>query len=56
MTPTGSTRVTALHRIHLFFSPHNRMPYLRHIHDVDERTIRRLDITTTMPSTSTPST
>ena len=37
--------------IHLVLNPYTRMPYLQHTHEVDERTIHRLKITTTLPST-----
>ena len=49
-----ATTLDTPHRLHLFLNPHNRILYLRHIHDVDERTTRRLEITTTLPSKSLP--
>ena len=56
LTSTGTTNVDTPHRLHLFLNPHNRMLYLQHTHEVDERTTRYLEITIIFPSTCSPST
>ena len=51
MTPPTLNGDTPPHRLHLFLNPHNRMPFLRHTHDVDEHTRYRFEITTSLPET-----
>ena len=38
LSPPTLNGETPPHRLHLFLNPHNRMPFLRHTHDVDEHT------------------
>ena len=51
ITPPTLNGETPPHRLHLFLNPYNRMPFLRHTHDVDDRTRYRLEITTDLPET-----
>ena len=46
LTPPCATTMDTPHRIQLFINPYNRIPYLLHIHDVDELTTRRLEVIT----------
>ena len=43
-----ATTMYTPHRLQLFLNSNNHMSYLRHTHDVDEHTWRRLEITTTL--------
>ena len=50
LTPKGTENVATPHCFHLFVNPHNGIPYLRHTHEVDERTIHRFEIISTLSS------
>ena len=51
LSPQALNGETPPHRLHLFLNPHNRMPFFRHTHDVDEYTRYHLEITTSLPET-----
>ena len=42
----------APHRLHLFLNPHDRLPYLRYIYDMDEQSRYRLEITSSLSERS----
>lgn len=48
--PIDTIYVVTTHRLHLFINPHNPMLYFQHVHDVNEVTQQRLEITTTLPN------
>ena len=49
LTPPSITGNTTPHRLHLSLNPHDRLPYLRHIYDVDDTSQYHLEITTSLP-------
>ena len=50
LTPVGTTHIATPHRLHLLLNPHTHLPYLQHIHEVDEKNTYRLVIITSLPS------
>ena len=51
LTPPPLSGETPPHRLHLFLNPHDRLPYFRHIHEVDTHSRFCLEITTRLPET-----
>ena len=51
LTPSPITSEATPHRFHLFLNQHDRLPYLRHIHNVDEQSRYHLEITTSLLET-----
>ena len=49
LTAPSASHQDIWNNIRLFLNPHNRLPYLLHTHGINEDTIRRLVITTTLP-------
>ena len=51
LTPPLPSIVDPPYRLHFFLNPRDRLPYLRHIHDVNAQIRYCLDIITSLPAT-----
>ena len=51
LTLPSLSGVTTSSRLHIFLNPHDDLPYLRHIHEVDEKSRCRLESMTSLPET-----